>query len=64
MNFASTNADYKTFCSLLVASPVVMIQSLQPKGCEFESMCVFFYLYSICLMSFFIDIDLLQPFEE
>ena len=37
---------------------MVMIQSLQPKGREFEStcVCVFFYLYSIHLISFIIDV--------
>ena len=40
-----------------------MIQSLQPKGREFESICVcvcvvFFYLYSIRLISFIIDVPL------
>ena len=34
-----------------------MIQSLQPKGREFESTCIlFFYLYSISLISFIIDV--------
>ena len=39
-----------------------MVQSLQPKGREFESMCVlffcccFFYLYSIRLISFIINV--------
>ena len=38
-----------------------MIQSLQPKGREFESTCIFFisfcfYLYSIRLISFIIDV--------
>ena len=36
---------------------MVMIESLQPKGREFESTCVFiFYLYSIRLISFIIDL--------
>ena len=54
MNFASSNADNETFCTVLLTSRVVMIQSLQPKGREFESTCVlfFFYLYSIRLISF------------
>ena len=55
-NFASTNADNETFCTVLLTSQVVMIQSLQPKGREFESTCVFFYLYSIRLISFIIDV--------
>ena len=55
-NFASTYADNKTFCTVLLTSQVVMTQSLQPKGQEFESTCVcFFYLYSIRLISFIID---------
>ena len=62
-NLARTNADNETICTVLLTSQVVMIQSLQPKGCEFESMCVlvflflgFFYLYSIHLSSFIIDV--------
>ena len=60
-NFASTNADNETFCTALLTSQMVMIQSLQPKGREFESTCVlfsflFFYLYSIRLISFIIDV--------
>ena len=55
-NFASTNADNEPFCTVLLASQVVMIQSLQPKEREFESTCVFFYLYSIRLISFIIDV--------
>ena len=55
--FASTNADNETFCTVLLTSQVVMIQSLQPKGREFESTCVFiFYLHSIRLISFIIDV--------
>ena len=34
-NFASTNAD-ETFCTVLLTSQVVLVQSLQPKGPEFE----------------------------
>ena len=53
-NFASTTADNETFCIVLLTSQVVMIQSLQPKGREFESTCVlFFYLYSIRLISIY-----------
>ena len=55
-NFASTNADNEPFCTVLLASQVVMIQSLQPKGREFESTCFLFYLYSIRLISFIIDV--------
>ena len=57
-NFASTYADNETFCIVLLTSQVVMIQSLQPKGCELESTCgcTFFYLYSIRLISFIIDV--------
>ena len=36
-NFASTNADNETICTVLLTSQVVMIQSLQPKDREFES---------------------------
>ena len=59
-NFAITYADNETFCTVLLTSQVVMIQSLQPKGREFESTCecVFFQvnLYSIRLISFIIDV--------
>ena len=59
-NFASTNADNEPFCTILLASHVVMIQSLQPKGCEFESMCVLFlplfdlfnFIYYRCTTTF------------
>ena len=40
---ASTNVDTETFCIVLLTSQVVMVQSLQPKGLEFESTCVIFY---------------------
>ena len=45
-NFAITYADNETFCTVLLTSQVVMIQSLQPKGREFEStcVCVWFFL--------------------
>ena len=36
-NFASINADNETFCSVLLTSQVVLVQSLQPKGPDFES---------------------------
>ena len=36
-NFASSNADNETFCTVLLTSQVVIIQSLQPKGREFQS---------------------------
>ena len=39
----TTNADNETFCTVLLTSQVVMIQSLQPKGLEFESTCVLFF---------------------
>ena len=59
-NFAITYADNETFCTVLLTSQVVMIQSLQPKGREFESTCMcvfFFYLYLIRLISFIIDVS-------
>ena len=34
----------ETFCTVLLTSQVVMIQSLQPKGREFEFTCVLFFL--------------------
>ena len=43
-NFASANADNETFCTVLLTSQVVMIPNLQPKGREFKSMCVLFFL--------------------
>ena len=57
-NFEITYADNETFCTVLLTSQVVMIQSLQPKGRGFESTCVsvFFYLYSIRLISFILDV--------
>ena len=57
-NFASSNADNETFCTVLLTSKVVMIQSLQPKGREFGSTCVLFYLYSIRLF------NLLQMYHD
>ena len=44
-NFASTHADNETFYNVLLASQVVMIQGLQPKGREFESTCVLFFTF-------------------
>ena len=44
-NFASTNADNETFCTVLLTSLVVIIQSLQPKGREFESTSVLFFTF-------------------
>ena len=43
-NFAITYADNEKFCTVLLTSQVVMIQSLQPKGREFESTCVCVFL--------------------
>ena len=51
-----TNADTETSCSVLLTSQVVMIQSLQPKGREFEFMFALFYLYLIRLISFIIHV--------
>ena len=59
-NFASTNADIETFCTVLLSSQAVMIQSLQPKGHEFESTCVLFlplfdsfnFIYYRCTTTF------------
>ena len=45
-NFASAHADNEPFCTVLLSSQVVMIQSLQPKGREFESTCVHFFFDS------------------
>ena len=45
--FAINYADNETFCTVLLTSQVVMIQSLQPQGREFESTCV-------CVLFFFL----------
>ena len=50
--FSSTNGDIETFCTVLLPSQVVVIQGLQPKGCEFESKCVFFFLPLFDLFNF------------
>ena len=43
--------------TVLLTSQVVMIQSLQPKGRDFDSTCVlYFYFYSIRLISFIVDV--------
>ena len=55
-NIASIDAYNETFCIVLLTSQVVMIQSLQPKRHEFESTCVFFFLYSIYVISIIIDV--------
>ena len=44
-NLASTNADDEMSCTVQLTSPVVMIQGLQPKGCEFKSTSVFSFLF-------------------
>ena len=63
-NFASAYAD-KEICIVLLTSQVVMIQSLQAKGREFESTCVyFFYLYSIRLISLNFIIDVPRPLRN
>ena len=41
-----------------------MIQSLQPKGREFESTCVIFYLHSIRLIVFYSIIDVPRPLKN
>ena len=52
----------ETFRSVLLASHVVMVQSLQPKGRGFESTHDLFYLYLIRLSSFIIDV--LRPLSN
>ena len=47
----STNADDETFCTALLTSQVVMVQSLQPKGREFEFTYVLVFLF--CIFIFF-----------
>ena len=44
-NFASTNADNETFCTVLLTSQVVLVQSLQPKSREFESTLNHFFFF-------------------
>ena len=44
-NFASTNADNETFCTVLLTSQVVLAQNLQPKGPEFESTYILFFVF-------------------
>ena len=61
MNFASSNAGNETFCTVLLTSQVVMIQSLQPKGSEFESTCV---LFLPLFDSFNFIIDVLRPLRN
>ena len=39
-----------------------MVQSLQPNGCEFESTCVFFYLFFDSFK--FIIIDVPRPLSN
>ena len=46
-NFANIYADNEMFCSVLLTSQVVMIQSLQRKGREFESKCVCVFFKSL-----------------
>ena len=49
--------DNVMFSTVLPTSQVVMVQSLQPKGHAFKSMCVlFFYLYSTQLSTLSIDV--------
>ena len=51
-NFAITYADNEMFYTVLLTSQVVMIQSLQPKGPEFESTCVCDFLPLFDLFNF------------
>ena len=48
------NADNGTFRTVLLTSQVVMIQTLQPKGREFEStcVCVFFFFFFFTFIRF------------
>ena len=41
----NSNVDNETFCTVLLTSQGVMIQSLQPKGREFESTCILFFTF-------------------
>ena len=44
-NFASSNDDKEMCCTVLLTSQVVIMQSLQPKGREFESTCGLFFSF-------------------
>ena len=54
-NFASSNEINETFCTVQLTSQVVMVESLQPKGREFESTYVldFFCLVFLHLFDSF-----------
>ena len=52
-NFARSNADNETFCTVLLTSQVVIIQSLQPKGRALESTCVLFFFFFLPLFDSF-----------
>ena len=56
----------KPFCTVLLTSQVVLVQSLQPKGPEFESTYIlFFCIFTSLLDSFnFIFIDVPQPLSN
>ena len=65
-NFASTYADNEIFCTVLLTSQGVMVQSLQPKGREFEStyFC-FLYFFTSLFDSFnYIIIDVPRPLSN
>ena len=52
-NLASSNADNRMFCTVLLTSGVVMVQRLQPKGCELECMCVLVCVFVLPLFNLF-----------
>ena len=49
---ASTNADNETFCTVLMTSQLVIVQSLQPKGLEFESTYVLVFVFCFVVLPF------------
>ena len=65
-NFTSTNADNETICTVLLTSQVVLVQSLQPKGPEFESTSIFFFcIFTSLFDSFnFIIINVPRPLSN
>ena len=63
-NFASTNADNETFRTVLPTSRVVLVQSLQPKGPEFEFTYFFCIFTSLFDLFNFIIIYVPQPLSN
>ena len=61
----TSNADNETICTVLLSSQVVLVQSLQPKGPEFESTHFFCCIFTSLFDSFnFIIIDVPRPLSN